>query len=322
MTTNAQDIQSAKRTIDKEIEALRMMEDQLDDSLCKALDVMQKTTGRVIITGMGKSGHIGSKIAATLASTGTPSFFVHPGEASHGDLGMLTASDSVVAISNSGETKELSDIIIYCKRYGIPLIAITKNPDSALGRAGDVLLKLPDDGEACPLGLAPTSSTTATLVLGDILAVCMLERKGFSKTDFRQRHPGGKLGAFLQKVSDLMHTGDDMPLVGEEASMQDALLTMTSKMLGCVGIINKQGELLGIITDGDLRRCMSPQVLTEKAVDVMTSNPKTIAPDVLAAEALNTMNNTGKGITQLFVVNNGKPVGIIHIHDCLRAGVA
>ena len=182
MTTNAQDIQSAKRTIDKEIEALRMMEDQLDDSLCKALDVMQKTTGRVIITGMGKSGHIGSKIAATLASTGTPSFFVHPGEASHGDLGMLTASDSVVAISNSGETKELSDIIIYCKRYGIPLIAITKNPDSALGRAGDVLLKLPDDGEACPLGLAPTSSTTATLVLGDILAVCMLERKGFSKT--------------------------------------------------------------------------------------------------------------------------------------------
>ena len=243
MTTNAQDIQSAKRTIDKEIEALRMMEDQLDDSLCKALDVMQKTTGRVIITGMGKSGHIGSKIAATLASTGTPSFFVHPGEASHGDLGMLTASDSVVAISNSGETKELSDIIIYCKRYGIPLIAITKNPDSALGRAGDVLLKLPDDGEACPLGLAPTSSTTATLVLGDILAVCMLERKGFSKTDFRQRHPGGKLGAFLQKVSDLMHTGDDMPLVGEEASMQDALLTMTSKMLGCVGIINKQGEL-------------------------------------------------------------------------------
>lgn len=322
MTTNAQDIQSAKRTIDKEIEALRMMEDQLNDNLCKALDVMQKTTGRVIITGMGKSGHIGSKIAATLASTGTPSFFVHPGEASHGDLGMLTASDSVVAISNSGETKELSDIIIYCKRYGIPLIAITKNPDSALGRAGDVLLKLPDDGEACPLGLAPTSSTTATLVLGDILAVCMLERKGFSKTDFRQRHPGGKLGAFLQKVSDLMHTGDDMPLVGEEASMQDALLTMTSKMLGCVGIINKQGELLGIITDGDLRRCMSPQVLTEKAADVMTRNPKTIAPDVLAAEALNTMNNTGKGITQLFVVNNGKPVGIIHIHDCLRAGVA
>lgn len=159
-------------------------------------------------------------------------------------------------------------------------------------------------------------------MLGDILAVCMLERKGFSKTDFRQRHPGGKLGAFLQKVSDLMHTGDDMPLVGEEASMQDALLTMTSKMLGCVGIINKQGELLGIITDGDLRRCMSPQVLTEKAVDVMTRNPQTIAPDVLAAEALNTMNNTGKGITQLFVVNNGKPVGIIHIHDCLRAGVA
>ena len=208
MTTNAQDIQSAKRTIDKEIEALRMMEDQLNDNLCKALDVMQKTTGRVIITGMGKSGHIGSKIAATLASTGTPSFFVHPGEASHGDLGMLTASDSVVAISNSGETKELSDIIIYCKRYGIPLIAITKNPDSALGRAGDVLLKLPDDGEACPLGLAPTSSTTATLVLGDILAVCMLERKGFSKTDLQTKTSRRQARcSFLQKVSDLMHTG-------------------------------------------------------------------------------------------------------------------
>lgn len=235
---------------------------------------------------------------------------------------MLTTDDVVVAISNSGETRELSDIILYCKRYGIPLISITKNPNSTLGKTGDILLKLPDDGEACPLGLAPTSSTTATLVLGDILAVCLLERKGFSKTDFRQRHPGGKLGSFLQKVSDLMHKGGEMPLVKEGTPMQDALLEMTSKMLGCVGIVGGDGRLLGIITDGDLRRCLAPDMLSKKADDVMTRNPKTVAPDVLAAEAVNTMNNTGKGITQLFVVEDGKPVGIIHLHDCLRAGVA
>ena len=294
------DLQSARRTMDKEIEALRMMEDELNGNLSKALDLMQSTKGRVIVTGMGKSGHIGSKIAAT--------------------LGMITNDDIVVAISNSGETKELSDIIIYCKRYGIPLIAITKNADSALGRAGDILLQLPNDGEACPLGLAPTSSTTATLVLGDILAVCLLERKGFSKTDFRQRHPGGKLGSFLQKVSDLMHKGNEIPLVNENASMQEALLMMTSKMLGCVGIIDKQGNLEGIITDGDLRRCLSPDMLTKTAGELMTRSPKTIRPDILAAEAVNLMN--GKGITQLFVTEDDKPVGIIHLHDCLRAGVA
>lgn len=221
MTVNNPDIASAKRTIDKEIEALQIMENELNSNLTQALDIMQNTKGRVIVTGMGKSGHVGSKIAATMASTGTPSFFVHPSEASHGDLGMLTKEDCVIAISNSGETKELSDIIIYCKRYGIPLISMTKNPESALGRAGDVLLKLPDDGEACPLGLAPTSSTTATMVLGDILAICLLERKGFTKTDFKQRHPGGKLGSFLKKVSDLMHKGQEMPLVGEDTVMQD-----------------------------------------------------------------------------------------------------
>ena len=232
MTETHDDIQSARRTIEKEIDALKVLESELNGDLSKALDIMQNIKGRVIITGMGKSGHIGSKIAATLASTGTPSFFVHPGEASHGDLGMLTTDDVVVAISNSGETRELSDIILYCKRYGIPLISITKNPNSTLGKTGDILLKLPDDGEACPLGLAPTSSTTATLVLGDILAVCLLERKGFSKTDFRQRHPGGKLGAFLQKVADLMHKGDEIPLISDTADMQEALLVMTSKMLG------------------------------------------------------------------------------------------
>ncbi len=316
------DITSAKHTIDKEVEALRMMEDSLDESLSQALDLMQKIEGRVIITGMGKSGHVGSKIAATLASTGTPSFFVHPGEASHGDLGMITEKDCVVAISNSGETKELSDIIVYCKRYGIPLIAITKNPDSALGKAGDILLTLPNDGEACPLGLAPTSSTTATIVLGDILAIALLERRGFTKTDFKQRHPGGKLGAFLQKVSDLMHKGSELPLVKENASMQEVILTMTAKMLGCVGVIDESGNLVGMITDGDLRRSMSNDVMTKTAKDIMTVNPKTITGDILVAEALNIMNNTGKGITQLFVVDNKLPIGIIHMHDCLKSGVA
>ena len=234
---------------------------------------------------------------------------------------MLTNDDCVVAISNSGETKELSDIILYCKRYGIPLISITKNANSTLGQAGDILLKLPDDGEACPLGLAPTSSTTATIVLGDILAVRLLERKGFTKTDFKQRHPGGKLGSFLKKVSDLMHKGEEMPIVNEDTPMQDALLVMTSKMLGCVGVIDKNGKLVGIFTDGDLRRCLGPDILTKTAKDVMTTNPKTISADVLAVEALNTMNNTGKGITQLFVIQDEKPIGIIHMHDCLRAGV-
>lgn len=321
MTSN-KDIVSAKRTIDKEIEALRMMEDELNDNLTQALDIMQKTEGRVIVTGMGKSGHIARKIAATLASTGTPSFFVHPGEASHGDLGMFTQKDSVIAISNGGESKELSDILVYCKRYNIPLITMTKNPDSTLAKSGDILLKLPNDGEACPLGLAPTSSTTATLVLGDILAVALLERRGFSKLDYKQRHPGGKLGAMLQKVSDLMHKDAEMPLVKKDAGMQEALLTMTSKMLGCVGVVDDNNELLGIITDGDLRRCISPDMLNKKAVEIMTKNPRTTVADVLAVEALNIMNNTGKGITQLFVIENKKPVGIIHLHDCLRVGVA
>lgn len=316
-----QDIISARRTVDKEIEALNMMKDSLGTELSQALDLMQNIKGRVIVTGMGKSGHIGRKIAATLASTGTPSFFVHPAEASHGDLGMLTENDCVLAISNGGESKELSDIIIYCKRYNIPLISMTKNPDSSLGKAGDFLLRLPDDGEACPLGLAPTSSTTATAVMGDILAVCLLERKGFSQTDFKQRHPGGKLGAFLQKVSDLMHKGDEIPLVSETSDLQEALFVMTSKMLGCVGIVDAGGKLQGIITDGDLRRCFSADALHKNVTEIMTHNPKTTAPDILVAEVVGIMNT--KKITQLFVVDeNGHPLGIIHLHDCLRAGVA
>ena len=312
---------SAIRTIDSEIKAIEELKHSLDSSsLTQALDFMQNSKGRIIITGMGKSGHIGKKIAASLASTGTPSFFVHPAEASHGDLGMITEDDVVIAISNSGESRELIDILNYCKRFGIKLVAITKNAESSLGKAGDVILLLPNNGEACPLGLAPTSSTTATLVLGDILTIGMIERKGFSKEDFNDRHPGGKLGSILKRVSDLMHIGQDMPILDENSNMQAVLLEMTSKRLGCVGFINQTGDLTGILTDGDLRRCLSSKILEEKAIDLMTKNPKTIAPNAMSAEALKIMHD--KKITNLFVVENKKPVGVIHIHDLLNNGVA
>ncbi len=314
------DIDCAVRTIDREIDTIIKLKQSLNETFTQALDIMQNAKGRIIITGMGKSGHIGKKIAASLASTGTPSFFVHPAEASHGDLGMITEDDVVIAISNSGESKELVDILNYCKRFGIKLISITKNAESSLGKAGDIVLLLPNNGEACPLGLAPTSSTTATLVLGDILTAGLIERKGFTKSDFNARHPGGKLGSILQKVSDLMHTGEEMPVLEENSNMQRVLLEMTSKRLGCVGFINNNGEFTGMLTDGDLRRCLSPQILEEKAVNLMTKNPKTISKDVMASEAMKIMHD--KKITNIFVLENNKPIGVIHIHDLLNNGVA
>lgn len=310
----------AIQTINSEIDTIIKLRDSLGKSFTQALNAMQNAKGRIIITGMGKSGHIGKKIAASLASTGTPSFFVHPAEASHGDLGMITNDDVVIAISNSGESKELVDILNYCKRFGITLISITKNPDSSLGKAGDIILQLPNNGEACPLGLAPTSSTTATLVLGDILTAGLIQRRGFTKADFNDRHPGGKLGSILQKVSDLMHTDSAMPILDENADMQRVLLEMTSKRLGCVGFINSLGELTGMLTDGDLRRCLSAQILEEKAINIMTKNPKTISKDLLASEAMKIMHE--KKITNIFVVEDNKPVGVIHIHDLLNNGVA
>ncbi|HCB10918.1 MAG TPA: KpsF/GutQ family sugar-phosphate isomerase [Cyanobacteria bacterium UBA11991] len=313
------DIKSAANTINSEIETICQLRDGLDQTLTQALNLMQQAKGRIIVTGMGKSGHIARKIAASLASTGTPSFFVHPAEASHGDLGMITEDDVVIAISNSGESKELVDILNYCKRFGIPLIAITKNPQSSLGKAGDIVLKLPDNGEACPLGLAPTNSTTATLVLGDVLTTCMIERKGFTKADFNDRHPGGKLGSILQRVSDLMHTGEEMPLLEEHAGMQSVLLEMTSKRLGCVGFVNSNGDLTGILTDGDLRRCLTPDVLEKTAIELMTKNPKTVTKDTIASEAMKIMHD--KKITNLFVIEDKKPIGVIHIHDLLNHGV-
>ena len=248
----------AIRTVNNEIDTIIKLRDSIDSNLTKALDLMQHVKGRIIITGMGKSGHIGKKIAASLASTGTPSFFVHPAEASHGDLGMITEEDVVIAISNSGESRELVDILNYCKRFGIKLISITKNVESSLGKAGDIVLCLPNNGEACPLGLAPTNSTTATLVLGDILTAGLIERKGFTKSDFNERHPGGKLGSILKRVADLMHSGIEMPILDKNSNMQQVLIEMTSKRLGCVGFVNEDGELVGMLTDGDLRRCLTP----------------------------------------------------------------
>lgn len=309
------DKEQAIATINKEIKTLEILKDLLTPELTKALDVCQFVTGRVILTGMGKSGIIGRKIAASMASTGTPAFFIHPAEASHGDLGMIIKGDVVIAISNSGGAKELVDTINYCKRFGIPLIAITKNPNSNLGKAADILLLIPDNGEAGPLGLAPTSSTTATLVLGDILTIGLIERKGFTQNDFNLRHPGGKLGTALQRVKDLMHTDDAMPLLRDTASIRQAILEMSSKRLGCVGFVDECGFLTGMLTDGDLRRCLSDDILEKTVSTVMTRNPKTIKAETLSAEALKMMNDMK--ITNFFVVEHSKPVGVIHIHDLL-----
>lgn len=306
--------------ITQEIDALKCLKLGLQKAvLPQVLDLMQNTQGRIVFTGMGKSGIIAQKIVASLSSTGTPSIFIHPAEASHGDLGMITAQDIVMAISNSGESKELVDILNYCKRFAIPIVGITKNPNSTLGKYSNYVLPLPTTPEADPLGLAPTCSTTATLVLGDILTVALMERKKFTKKDFQIRHPGGKLGAILQLVKDVMHTGGNIPLLPENAPFSQVIVEMSQKRLGCVGFVDSLGRLTGVFTDGDLRRKMSPDLFSKTAVELMTHTPKQIAPDVMAAEALRLMNE--KKITTLFVVENNKPVGIVHIHDLLRLGL-
>jgi len=318
----AADLAVARRVLTAEADALRVMASRLGDAFVRALDLLTPGDGgRVIVTGMGKSGHVGRKIAATLASTGTPALYVHPAEASHGDLGMITRFDVVLALSNSGETAELTDIITYTRRYAIPLLAITSRSESSLADAADLALILPDIGEACPIGLAPTTSTTMMLALGDSLAVALLERKGFSPSDFQIYHPGGKLGRQLLKVSDLMHQAEAVPLVPLDRMMSDVLLVMTTKSFGCAGVIDTDGRLVGIITDGDLRRHMAPGLIGRSAGGVMTPSPQAIRPAVLAAEALRLMNE--RKITSLFVVGDDlRPVGIVHLHDCLRAGIA
>ncbi len=308
------------RVLRTEGEALLMFSGVLDQSFVAAVELMFAARGRIIVSGMGKSGHVAAKIVATLASTGTPAQFVHPAEASHGDLGMITTDDVVVVLSNSGETSELSDIIAHTRRFKIPLIGVASRPGSTLLKAADIALILPNAPEACAIGMAPTTSTTMTLALGDALAVAIMEKRGFQPTDFKTFHPGGKLGAQLLRVDQLMHAGDALPLAGEDTAMSDALLIMTAKSFGVVGITAADGTLAGIITDGDLRRNLDG-LLEKNAAQVMHRGPLTIAPDALAAEALGIMNE--RKITCLFAVAaDGKPAGLIHIHDCLRAGVA
>ena len=316
----AEDIAAAKGVLRQEAEAIGRLADSLDGAFLRALDILAAATGRVIVTGMGKSGHIARKIAATLASTGTPAQFVHPAEASHGDLGMVTSHDAVLALSNSGEVPELRDIINFTRRWNIPLIGITMKAASALGSSADVTLVLPKTPEAGALGLAPTTSTTMMLALGDALAIGLFERKGLSAEDFHEFHPGGKLGQILLKVGNLMHVGDELPLVDLEAEMSQALLVMTAKTFGCVGVTDARGNLIGIVTDGDLRRHMGPGLFDAVVKDVMTRKPMTIHANALAAEAVRVMNQ--RSITSLFVVDGTKPAGIIRLHDCLRAGVA
>jgi arabinose-5-phosphate isomerase len=315
------DLAVARQVLRTEASALEALARALSDTLPRALDLLTRDGGgRVIVTGMGKSGHIGRKIAATLASTGTPAQYVHPGEASHGDLGMITGHDAVLALSNSGETAELSDVLDHSRRFAIPLVAITARAESALAQASDLAIILPDAAEACPHGLTPTTSTTMMLALGDALAVALLERKGFSADDFKVFHPGGKLGRKLLRVADLMHDGDELPLIALDRAMSEALIVMTTKRFGCVGVIDEAGRLAGMVTDGDLRRHMEPG-LTERAVrEVMTVNPRTVRAGMLAGEALRIMNE--RRITTFFVVDEDRrPAGILHVHDLLRAGV-
>lgn len=312
-----------RRTLSIEAAGLAALTDALDGALGASIErtvrLIENARGRVIVTGMGKSGHIGRKLAATLASTGTPALFMHAAEAGHGDLGMVTPDDVLIALSWSGETAALGDVVYYAGRFAVPLVAVTANAESALGRAADVVLQLPKVEEACPNGLAPTTSTLIQLALGDALAVALLERRGFTASDFRIFHPGGKLGARLLKVSELMHGSEAMPLVALGTPMSDALIEITSKRFGCCGVVGADGQLAGIVTDGDLRRHMSTELLRQPVEAVMTAAPQVIEPNELASAALGVMSR-GQ-ITVLFVVEAGAPVGVLHVHDVLRAGV-
>ena len=313
------DIETARRVLRIEAAALEQMASELPDDFSAVVDAILQTTGRVIVSGVGKSGHIGNKIAATLASTGTPASFVHATEASHGDLGMVTAADFCLLISNSGETAELRDIVAHTRRFSIPMAAISSKPDSTLMRAADYKLGLPPAPEACHIGMAPTTSTTLTLALGDALAVALMERRNFRPDDFRVFHPGGKLGAQMATVAQLMHSGDELPVVDANMPMQDALITMTAKGFG-IAAVCRDGRLTGVISDGDLRRHMH-HLMEKQAGDIASENPVTVSADQFAAEALNIMNT--RKISVLMVVDaENMPIGILHIHDLLRAGVA
>ncbi len=317
-------IGAALRTLEVEgggIDALAAaLRNHLGEAFIAAVELICSAQGRVIVTGMGKSGHVARKIASTLASTGTPAFFVHPAEAGHGDLGMIATGDVIIALSWSGETAELKNLTDYSRRHGIKLIAMTAIHDSALAKIADVVLLLPQAREACPHNLAPTTSSLMQHALGDALAIALLESRGFTAAQFGLLHPGGKLGALLRLVGDIMHSGQSMPLKPLGARMSDAILEMTTKGFGCVGIVDARGQLAGIITDGDLRRHMRNNLLNSLVEDVMTPGPKIVRPDQLVSEALEMLNSAK--VTALFVVEAGKPLGIIHIHDLLRVGAA
>ena len=308
----------AAEVVRKEANALLQLSESMPPGVADAVHLIREARGRVIVSGMGKSGHVGRKIAATLASTGTPAQFVHPAEASHGDLGMITSQDVCLLLSNSGETAELADLVAYAKRFAIPMIGMTRNPASSLAQQCDVVLDVPDVPEACTVGMAPTTSTTLMMALGDAMAVALMRLRGFEREHFAAFHPGGKLGSQLLKVSALMHTGDEMPIVSPETPMGETLVTMTAKGLGLAAVISER-VLIGVITDGDLRRNLS-QLMQRTAGEVCTRNPRTIHEDQLASEALGIMN--GSRITSLCVVGaQSEIVGILHIHDCLRAGI-
>jgi arabinose-5-phosphate isomerase len=317
-------IESALRTLDAEASGVvaisAALQGPLGVAFAAAADLIRQAKGRVIVTGLGKSGHVARKIAATLASTGTPAFFVHAAEASHGDLGMITADDVILALSWSGEQAEMKNLITYAKRFRIALIAMTAECESTLSKAAEIALTLPKAREACPHNLAPTTSSLMLLALGDALAIALLEGRGFTSVDFSVLHPGGKLGAMLKFTRDLMHAGDAVPLKPLGTKMSDALVEMSSKGFGCVGIVDISGAIVGIVTDGDLRRHMRPDLMTALVDDVMTKNPKTISRDLLASEALEILNSSK--ITALIVTDANRPVGIVHLHDILRAGVA
>src|SRR5438552_11834035 len=317
-------IQSALRTLDAGVAGVSAiataLQGPLGPAFAETVDIIRQAKGRVIVTGLGKSGHVARKIAATLASTGTPAFFVHTAEASHGDLGMITTDDVIVALSWSGEKPEMKNLVNYSARFAIPMIAVTANADSSLGAAARIVLELPKAREACPHNLAPTTSTLMQAAIGDALAIALLESRGFTALEFAKFHPGGKLGAMLKHTSDLMRSGDAVPLKPLGTSMSDALVEMSAKGFGCVCIVDPRGLLAGIITDGDLRRQMRPDLMTALVDDVMTRNPKTIPRDLLASEALEILNSSK--ITALIVADANRPVGIVHLHDILRAGVA
>ncbi len=323
-TTPHPSIASALRTLDVDREGLAALATAMRDGLGRpfiaAVDKIRTARGRVIVTGMGKSGHVARKIAATLASTGTPAFFVHAAEASHGDLGMVTSDDVMLMLSWSGETEELTDLIDYSRRFGIVLIAITVNAESTLGKAADIVLAMPQAREACPHNLAPTTSSLMQLALGDALAIALIESRGFTAVDFGVFHPRGKLGAALKFVRELMHPGNSVPLIRHGAPMSEAIVEMSAKGFGCVAVTDDAGNLSGLITDGDLRRHMRADLLQMPVEKVMTASPKTVRPDQLAGEALQLLN--ASKITALIVVDAGRPVGIVHFHDLLRAGVA